>query len=131
MVVHLRFPDQSASVRIDCVSRRPQVAEIRNVTAASFRPGDADRGANRAIRLETPIRAPGSCIERIYLPAGATHEQAAARNGRLGVCSAIPGEAEGPLQFEPGNIGGAQPGFGLITGIVSFSTPSVPIARSE
>src|SRR5579863_9175371 len=128
MVVHLHFPDQSASARIDCVSRRMQIAEISNVAAAGFRPGDADGGANRAVRFETPIRTSGSCIQRIHLPTGASHEQTAARNGRLSVCFAIPWEAEGPLQFEPGNIGGAQPGLGLITGIIRFYAPSLPIA---
>src|ERR1700733_11813186 len=107
MVVQLHLPDQSACTGINRVSRSTQVAEICHVTAAGFCPGDADGCANRAVRFETPIRTSGSCIQRIHLPTGPSHEQAAARNGRLSVCFAIPWESEGPLQFEPGNIGGA------------------------
>src|SRR5580698_7643167 len=128
MVVHIHLPDQSATTRIQRVCISTQIAEICDVTAGGFRPRDGDSSTNCAVRLEAPIGASGRCIQREHLSAGAAYEYATAHDGRLGECPAVSWEAEGPLHFEPGNIGGAQPWLGLITGIVSFDTPSVPIA---
>src|ERR1700722_16722364 len=131
MVVHTHLPDQSATTGIQGVCISTQVAEICDVTAGGFRTREGDGGTNCPVRLEAPIGASGRCIQREHLSAGAAHKYAPAHNGRLRESSAVSWEAEGPLHLEPGNIGGAQPWLGLITGIVRFDAPSVPIARCD
>src|ERR1700739_3370249 len=102
MLVHRGLPEKLSGCGIHGVRVGMQVAEIGYPSAAAL--PDADGSAHGKIGVKHPMDAAGFRAERINSALGASHKDAAARDGGLSKRARDSCKAEGPLEFQLGHL---------------------------
>ena len=135
IIVHLRFPDQSAVCRVDGVDVRGPITDERGVPWSGIcsNAADADGRAHGSGCSKKPVDAAGGGTERIDVAALAADENTAADDRGLGVGADVTGKTKSPFELQPRHVRRGEPGHRaiLISRIGRIHAPAVPERSSQ